>query len=43
MATLLLYLLAAIALFSLGALVAAKMIGGRSWRDTIKWMLEFFS
>ncbi len=43
MAMILVYILAAFVLFSLGALVAAKMIGRRSWRDTIKWMLEFFS
>ena len=36
-------LLAAWALFTLGALFAAKAIGKRTWADTVKWMLEFFN
>ncbi|HLB24915.1 MAG TPA: hypothetical protein VJM83_01165 [Nitrospirota bacterium] len=36
-------LIAAWAVFTAGALMAAKMIGKRSWRDTIRWMFEFFS
>ncbi|HEY3347582.1 MAG TPA: hypothetical protein VGK71_08175 [Nitrospirota bacterium] len=31
------------AVFTAGALVSAKMIGKRSWADTIRWMLEFFN
>jgi hypothetical protein len=43
MAMIVVYILIAWLIFTAGALVAAKMIGKRSWRDTVKWMLEFFS
>jgi len=36
-------ILAAIAFFSAVALIAAKVYLKKSWRDTIGWLVEFFS
>ena len=37
------YILIAFALFSAGALIAAKFILKKSWRETFGWLVEFFS
>ncbi len=40
---LIIYVLLALAAFSVVALVAAKTLLKKSWADTLKWLVEFFS
>ena len=37
------YILAAVVIFSIVALVAARVFLKKPWHDTIKWLFEFFS
>jgi len=37
------YIVAALVIFSIIALVAAKVFLKKSWRETLRWLFEFFS
>ena len=43
MLTALAYILAALAVLSAAAVIAAKLFFGMSWRDTLRRLVEFFS